>query len=82
MGSEIAKCQPLNSQVLSFTNESLAKFKAASCHKKSGHDLSRITPLHCAAINPNPTYLKQVRVHTNYRNEKKLRIIFFNFRIF
>lgn len=46
----------LHKEVLLNTNEPLTPFKSVSVVKKETYN-DRITPLHCAAINPNPDYL-------------------------
>lgn len=46
----------LHKEVLLNTNEPLTPFKSVSVIKKVIYN-DRITPLHCAAINPNPSYL-------------------------
>lgn len=46
----------LHKEVLLNTNERLSPFKSVSVIKKVTYN-DRITPLHCAAINPNPDYL-------------------------
>lgn len=46
----------LHKEVLLNTNEPLTPFKSVSVIKKVFYS-DRITPLHCAAVNPNPDYL-------------------------
>lgn len=46
----------LHKEVLLNTNEPLSPFKSVSVIKKAIYN-DRITPIHCAAINPNPEYL-------------------------
>lgn len=46
----------LHKEVLLNTKERLSPFKSVSVIKKGTYN-DRITPLHCAAINPNPEYL-------------------------
>ncbi|CAF4280548.1 unnamed protein product, partial [Rotaria magnacalcarata] len=49
----------LHHQVLLFNNEDLTIKRAASVIKKA-KDNFHLTPIHCAAINPNSKYLKQL----------------------
>ncbi|CAF1193546.1 unnamed protein product [Rotaria sordida] len=49
----------LHHQVLLFDNEDLTINRAASVTKKA-RDNFHLTPIHCAAINPNSKYLKQL----------------------
>ncbi|CAF3379069.1 unnamed protein product [Rotaria sp. Silwood1] len=49
----------LHHQVLLFENEDLTINRAASVTKKT-KDNFQLTPIHCAAINPNSKYLKQL----------------------
>lgn len=46
----------LHKEVLLNIDQPLTSFKSVSVIKKAIHN-DRITPLHCAAINPNPVYL-------------------------
>jgi ankyrin repeat protein len=47
----------LHEQSVTYTDEPFTNFKPVSVVKKSIYT-SRVTPLHCAAINPNPYYLQ------------------------
>ncbi|CAF0899034.1 unnamed protein product [Didymodactylos carnosus] len=49
----------LHKQVLLYDNEDITINRASSVLKKTKHN-SQITPVHCAAINPNSKYLKQL----------------------
>lgn len=54
----------LHKEVLSFDRQPLTPFKAVSVTKKAIQN-AKITPLHCACINPNPQYLSQLLSYTS-----------------
>jgi ankyrin repeat protein/predicted DNA-binding WGR domain protein len=68
---------PLHYQVALFENEELEKFRAVSVTKKP-YANKIIAPLHTAAINPNPKYLKallDVVPEYNYPDEERRKPI-------